>query len=146
MNITEALLGEHAVLYDLFNHLERTSPTLSLSELIGRGSLLGAVLASHAKLEEELLFSRLEEVVGYTGPLKAMRREHGQIDGALERLAAADDTKKARQLLYEVIHEARNHFAKEERLLFPMAANTLSKDALCGLGARWAANRSVALA
>jgi hemerythrin-like domain-containing protein len=45
-----------------------------------------------------------------------------------------------------VVTVAREHFAKEERVLYPMATKALSAETLANLGAQWAARRDVALA
>ena len=52
---------------------------------------------------------------------------------------------QARDLLLDTIAIARDHFAKEEQVLFPMAANALPPEELQALGAEWAAARGVTL-
>lgn len=146
MNITEALLGEHAVIYTLLTHLEQTTPTMTLHDIKTQAAMLTAALASHAKIEEELLFVHLEEIIGPAGPLTVMRAEHDRIEGGLEQLPKVEDLAEARRLLEEILVTARNHFAKEENVLFPMAKNALSDEVLTGLGEQWARERNVALA
>jgi tetratricopeptide (TPR) repeat protein len=64
------------------------------------GALLAAPLASHAHLEDELLFRAFESVMETRmGPVAVMRMEHEQIEGGLERLPHIDDVESARRHL-----------------------------------------------
>ena len=81
MKLTDALLGEHAVLYDLFEYLnEMIANNGSLQEAQRAVSILERVLASHARIEEDLLFPALEPQLGPMGPLAVMRSEHQSIE------------------------------------------------------------------
>jgi hemerythrin-like domain-containing protein len=147
MNITDALLGEHAVFYALFTHMEQSVPTAeSPLQVKTQGAMLAAALASHAHLEEELLFTTLEPHIGSMGPLAVMRLEHEKIEAGLERLPTVEDLGQTQELLLQVVTVAREHFAKEERVLYPMATKALSAETLANLGAQWATRRAVALA
>lgn len=146
MKITEALRGEHGVLNALLRHLEAVLPEVEELGLFQTlGAMLEAGLATHANLEEELLFTALDPHLGGAGPLAVMRMEHEQIEGALAKLPAAVDLQQARDLLGQVIKTAYDHFAKEEQILFPLAERLLGETELVRLGADWAARRSVAL-
>jgi iron-sulfur cluster repair protein YtfE (RIC family) len=146
MNITDALLGEHAVFYAQFNHLEQSIPAAdTLAQVKSEGAMLAAALAGHAHLEEELLFKTLEPHIGSMGPLAIMRMEHDQIEGGLERLPAVQELEQARELLLQIVEVARGHFAKEEQVLYPMASQALSAEALIDLGAQWATRRAIVL-
>jgi hemerythrin-like domain-containing protein len=147
MNITDALLGEHAVFYALFTHMEQSVPTAeSPLQVKTQGAMLAAALASHAHLEEELLFTTLEPHIGSMGPLAVMRLEHEKIEAGLERLPTIEKLGQAQDLLLQVVTVARGHFSKEEQVLYPMATKALSAETLANLGAQWAARRAVALA
>ena len=141
MIITDAFLGEHAVLHAMFAHIEKTHIDASLAQLKSEGALLAAALASHAELEEEILFSRLEPEIGPQGPLMVMRREHEIIEGALESLVSEQNVEAARQLLSTAVQTAKSHFMKEEQILFPMANSALSLETLSELGEQWAKAR-----
>jgi hemerythrin-like domain-containing protein len=144
MKITDALCGEHAVLYSLFNHLEQTlknnyqvAPALS--------AMVTAAVVSHAHLEDELLFAALEPHLGQMGPLQVMRMEHSEIEHLLEvLLPQAKDADDVAQLL-QAISIARLHFSKEEQVLFIMAQHVLGADGLAQLGQQWAERRGVIL-
>lgn len=144
MRLTDALLGEHGVLYALFAELEREVPrAATLAEVKARGSLLLAGIESHASIEDDMLFPALEPHIGEMGPLGVMRWEHREIGRALEEIRDTQDLAHARDLLLRAIRIAVDHFAKEERVLFPLAEQVLGEQALLDLGQRWAERRSV---
>lgn len=146
MRITEALLGEHGVFYAQFNHLEQTVPAAPTLDLVqSQAALLTAALATHANLENELLFSALDPHLGPAGPLAVMRMEHDQIESLLTQAQEAQDVKQAQQLVLQAVQVARNHFAKEEQVLFPMALQVLDEPTLSELAAQWANRRGVTL-
>lgn len=147
MRITDALLGEHGAFAPILAHLENTLPAAgSAHEVRGLGQLLAASLASHARLEDELLFTALEPYIGAAvGPLAVMRMEHELIEGNLRRLPQAESLDLAQRLLMQAVATAQEHFAKEEQILFPLALQSLGNDTLCELGGRWAQRRGVAL-
>lgn len=146
MKITHGLLGEHAVFYAQFDHLEQVLPAAtSLAEILSPAALLAAALATHAHLEDELLFTALDPHLGQAGPLGVMRAEHEEIEGTLNRLPEIEDLREARRLALHVVETAREHFAKEERILFRMAEHILGPETLTALGARWAEARGVGI-
>ncbi|HZD57759.1 MAG TPA: hemerythrin domain-containing protein [Anaerolineales bacterium] len=146
MKITEALLGEHGVLYAQFDHLEQAVPRAdSLAWLKAQGALLKAAVETHAQIEEELLFKTLEPHLGGGGPLAVMRMEHSEIEGGLSTLPDAEDVETAGHLLLRVVQVARQHFAKEEQVLFPMAEQVLGPERLADLGEQWAEWRKVSV-
>lgn len=147
MKITEALLGEHGVFYSQFDHLEQAVPAAeTLAQVKSQAALLHAAIETHAHMEDELLFATLDPHLGETGPLAVMRMEHDDIEGTLARLAEVQDLAEAQSLVQHAIQVAREHFAKEERVLFPMAEQILEPDALVQLGRKWAARRRATVA
>ncbi len=145
--ITDALRGEHGVLYRLLDHLEREIAGASAAQGRALGAFLGAALAAHAHLEDELLFTEVEGFLGAAaGPLVVMRHEHALIETGLERLQRAATAEEARANAEAVVETARSHFAKEEQILFPLAERFLGADRLAALGRRWAERSAVALA
>jgi hemerythrin-like domain-containing protein len=145
MKITQGFLGEHAVFYAQFSHLEKAVPTAdNLGEVLAQTALLDAALESHANLEEELLFVHLEPHLGTQGgPLAVMRAEHDEIKGGLSQLPQLQNLDEAQNLLLHIIAVAREHFAKEERILYQMAEQTLGEEKLTQLGSEWARQRNV---
>ena len=146
MKITDAFLGEHAVFYAQFNHMEQTVPDAVSVEFVNiQCALLASALKGHAQLEEDLLFKTLESSIGSDGPLKVMRAEHEEIESSLEQMPAIQALDQAQALLLKVIEIARNHFAKEEHVLYPIAQKTLSSEVLTDLGNQWSQHRVVRL-
>ncbi len=147
MKITDALLGEHGVFYAQFARLDEAVPTASgATELREMAALPASGLASHAAIEDELLFDRLEQVLGAdSGPLPVMRAEHSSIEAALAAAATAPEADRARRCITEAVELAREHFAKEERVLFPLAEQMIPEESLVELGHAWAVRRHVTL-
>lgn len=143
MLITDALLGEHAIFYLLFQDIEQALPALdSLDALRHRTAPLTFSLEAHAALEDELLFVALEPYLGVQGgPLAVMRMEHDQIVALLERIQSTPDLARGRIFAAQVVDAARMHFHKEEQILFRMAQQALSQETLAALGDQWAARR-----
>lgn len=145
MDITAALRGEHGAFYPQFDHLATLAEGGSAGDLRAAGGVLGASLAGHASLENELLLGALEERIGPDGPVGVMRRDHEDIEATLAALAEAQDDASARRLAADCVRLARDHFSREENALFPMAKAALAPEVLVELGNQWAARRGVAL-
>lgn len=144
MKITDALLAEHGVIYELLDQVEKllSSPGC-LAELQRVAELLGAVLISHARIEDELLFRNLEPHLGPDGPLGRMRHEHMEIEGALEEVAKALRQETALNRLRYVLVVTRKHFAMEDQLFFGLAQHALGDEELTRLGDLWAETRRI---
>ncbi|MBI1815165.1 MAG: hemerythrin domain-containing protein [Deltaproteobacteria bacterium] len=87
-------------------------------------------VTQHFALEERALFPVLARHLSLVqGPLAVMNAEHVAFGDLLRDLAAAvrgDDHNRQRANVAEIIHLLRDHIAKEDRILFPMAARLLS--------------------
>jgi hypothetical protein len=146
MRFIDALLGEHAVFYAQFDRLEAELPhTHSATEIREQAGLLASALVTHAKLEDELLFVPMAKAGGDAGLLQVMEEEHEQIALGLDRAQGTNDVERARTELLAAVSLAREHFAREERLTFPLAASLLGVDALRESGGAWAERRRVHL-
>lgn len=144
MQITQALLGEHGVLYALFEYVENDLAGMeTLAEVQRAAAALTATLGSHARIENEILFPSLEPQLGPGGPLPVMREEHDEIESALEDIANAASRDAAVNQLRDTLQIARDHFAKEEQVLFAMAQQMLDGAELDRMGAMWAEARKV---
>lgn len=144
MKLTDALLGEHAILYELFAYLDETiSNSDDPRHIRGAVSVLERLLVSHARIEEDLLFPRLEPHLGEMGPLAVMRAEHSRIDGLLDAARQEQDVAALKSLIGELLTLAYGHFQKEESVLFGMAERSLGAAVLTEMGGQWAATRNV---
>ena len=124
----------------LERQLEQGDPT-DLQGLKAQGRLLEAAIVAHARAEDQILFEALSPAAEAAGPLAVMNYEHREIEGALQGLQAAPEAATAEQLLVDAIALCRDHFAKEEQVLFPLAERRLGDAELRRLGAEWAAAR-----
>lgn len=146
MNLIDALLAEHGMLYLMFDQVEQTAAGGAESAASdGAASLVIKAVIAHAELEEELLFTALETRMGPAGPLAVMRAEHDEIHRRLEAGSGGPAETGALQRVLNTIPLAREHFAKEEQVLFQMARQVLSADELSQLSLRWASARNVPL-
>jgi hemerythrin-like domain-containing protein len=151
MNIVDALLGEHGVLKHQIEALRLAAPQLSDIQLRAAVFHLAEAVESHAAIEDELLFTPLDEGDRVpAGPVAAMRHEHRTIEDLASQLLhpaatsgpAAPPLRVVLRLLDTLLH----HFAHEEHVLFPMARTVVDRETLEELGRRWAGRRAVELA
>lgn len=146
MNVIDALLGEHAIFYALFDEVEsRLLEVRSATEVTALGAPLARALISHARLEDELLFPMLAARDGGGGPLEVMQADHGEIHETLEAALRETDIGAAAGTLQHAIDLARDHFAKEEGVLFPHARELIDSALLEELGAQWARLRGISM-
>lgn len=144
MFITDVLLGEHGIFYLLLHRIEQALTAIdSTGALQHEVAAFAFALESHAKLEDELLFTALEPHLGAQGgPLAVMRMEHDQITDLLGRAESAASVEEERAFVTQMIKVVRGHFQKEEKVLFRMARQFLGEDELLSLGAQWTQRRA----
>jgi hemerythrin-like domain-containing protein len=147
MTITEALLAEHAVFHNLFDHTERTVPKLkAVGEVRALAHLMESLLAEHSRTEEGLLVRPLEHCLEQIGHCEIFHQEHEEIDRNLKQAQMAKNLKQARLCLLAAVASSRKHFDKEERIVFPLAEKHLKARTLTALGNTWKEKRSQAAA
>jgi hemerythrin-like domain-containing protein len=135
MNITEALVAEHTVLRQLFNHIEEELPgatNLETVTLLAR--LIEKMLISHGQAEEELVLCALDHSLEERGLRDRFHQEHDELDERFRQVQAAADVLAARRLFHSALLACRNHFRFEEESLFPFASSVLGPDLLLELG------------
>ncbi|HTY89028.1 MAG TPA: hemerythrin domain-containing protein [Candidatus Acidoferrum sp.] len=138
MKITEALLAEHVVFHNLFDHLEKTVPRLkTLEEVKLAGTLLETLMRAHSETEDELFIDPLESYLAQIGQNETFHEEHEAIDRELKEMQKARTLESARKLLLTVVESSRQHFDKEERIVFPMAEKVFKPKTLLELGDSW---------
>ena len=145
MKVTDALLGEHGAFHTLFQHIEEIATVEgTVPFILGATTVLGAMVDSHSTIEEEVLISALEPHLGKEdGQLDAMRAEHKEMLHLVMQIEDATETDQAVHLVEEALSAARDHFQKEEQILFPMAEDLLDDETLTRLGKAWAEARGV---
>jgi len=145
MKITEILMAEHAVFHNLFDHIEAAVPRLKTpGEVKLLATLVDRVMAPHSKTEDDLFIEPLEHCFEQIGQNETFHAEHRQIEEALAKVQKARMLKDAKKVLLGVIAASRDHFDKEERIVFPMAEHVLKVKTLSDLGREWFQKRQEA--
>jgi hemerythrin-like domain-containing protein len=142
MNILDGLMGEHAAMLTLFEHLEQNAAHMDLQRLHETGALLERVVMVHSVAEDRFLFDAVPAAEGgLNDALLAMRAEHKQLAREFDQLRATASKAAARGCLQRVFESVREHFEVEERALFPLAARRISREKLEELGSAWKRRR-----
>jgi hemerythrin-like domain-containing protein len=144
MKITDVLRAEHAVFHNLFDHIEAVLPhTRTLAEVKSLAAVAEKLLGPHSKTEDDLFIEPLEHYFDQIGQNETFHDEHEQIDALLGKIRKARDVKSAKKLLQGAMVACRSHFDKEERIVFPMAEQSLKAKTLAELGEAWLRRREV---
>ena len=145
MKITEALLAEHMVFHNLFDRVEWLASRLStLAEVRVCASLMAAMLHDHSVMEDELLMHPLEHCLSQLGQADNIHHEHDAIEAQLAAAESARQLKSARAALLQAVQLARQHFDKEERVIFPLADRQFNATTQTALRKRWEQRRKTA--
>jgi hypothetical protein len=132
LTITDALIAEHRVFLDLFDHIEGTLPDLAtLAEVRLLATLVERLLESHAKAERNLAYAALDHMLEESGCLDRLHQDHQEIDQSLRRIQMIPDFDAARQMMRAAMATSREHF---ELQLFPLLEDTLQSGTLTALG------------
>ena len=143
MKITEALLAEHLVFHNMFDHIEATAPKLkTLAEVKGIAALMESMLRAHSDTEDELFLGPLEHCFEQIGQRDAFVAEHQEMDGNLQLVQVSTRLREAQQLLLAAVGHSRRHFDREERVVFPLAERVLKAKTLNDLGQAWMEQRT----
>jgi hypothetical protein len=135
ITITDALVAEHRVFADLFDHIDNSLPNLgTLAEVRLLITLLELLLGSHAEAERDLAYVALDHMLKEKGRVDRLHQDHREIDQRLRRARKATDVEEARRLLKASITASREHFRREERTVFPLLESALQPDTLVALG------------
>lgn len=144
MKITDVLRAEHAVFHNLFDHIEATVPRLkTLAEVKALATVVEKLHAPHAKTEDDLFMEPLEHCFDQIGQQETFHDEHELIEAELAKALKARDVKSAKRILLGAIAASRQHFDKEERIVFPLAERILKAKTLSELGETWLRRREV---
>ncbi|HEX7619344.1 MAG TPA: hemerythrin domain-containing protein [Verrucomicrobiae bacterium] len=146
MKITQVLMAEHAVFHNLFDHIEAAVPRLgTLGEVKLLATLVDKVMAPHSKTEDDLFIEPLEHCFEQIGQNETFHAEHRRIEEKLAQVQKARTLEDAKTILLAAIAASREHFDKEERIVFPMAERVLKAQTLTELGRQWMKKREAAL-
>jgi hemerythrin-like domain-containing protein len=142
MKITDVLRAEHAVFHNLFDHIEATVPDLkTLAEVKALAVVVVKLHEPHARTEDDLFMEPLEHYFDQIGQQETFHEEHEEIEQALAQALAAKTVREAKRILLGAMAKCRDHFDKEERIVFPMAERVLKAKTLKELGEAWLRRR-----
>ena len=111
MRITEALLAEHLVFHNMFDHFEAVVPDLkTVGAVQALAAVMESMLKAHSDTEDKLFIGPLEHCFEQIGQRDAFIAEHEEIDGNLRLVQEAKDVAHARQLLLAAVAYSRKHF------------------------------------
>jgi hemerythrin-like domain-containing protein len=140
MNLIDALLGEHGAVRCQLEHLRKSLQGMPLDILKAEFGVVAAVLETHAKLEDDLIFKGLQSKLDFPDTI---HHEHEVIHDLVSRVMEQKDASDARRLLVRVMEAVERHFEKEEKVLFPAAVRTLDAARLTQAATLWAERRRV---
>jgi regulator of cell morphogenesis and NO signaling len=129
----ELLTRQHQDVLTQMAAVEAAIPTAGgAPKLAAFVTFLEHEVAEHFKIEEQALFPILARHLSMTqGPLAVMNSEHDAFRELLKSLAGAvrsGDLAQQAAHAQEVIHLLRAHIAKEDQVLFPLAAQLLNDE------------------
>jgi hemerythrin-like domain-containing protein len=143
MKITEALCTEHLVFHHMFDHVEVTASEMkTLGELKAVAAVIESLLRAHGETENELFIGPLEHCFEQLGQRDALIEEHHEMDENFDSVRNAKQLATARKLLLAAVTHSRQHFDREERIVFPMAERLLKTETLEALGQAWMEKRT----
>ena len=126
----ETLTRQHQDVLARMDVLEGELISGQAADLEGFVRYLQAEVVQHFAIEEHALFPVLaRHLSSDQGPLAVMHAEHADFRDLLGRIADAlrvADVDQQRVCAQQLIELLRAHIAKEDRVLFPMAARLLS--------------------
>lgn len=135
MDILSALVIEHGVFNAMFDWIQgQVVANPAQSRIAGPFMMAARLLETHARLEEELLFSAMEPRLSAGGVKEELlqKSEHKRLEAMVKDgiSYAASNPGSA----ISAIEFARQHFRGEEDVLFPLARKVLSPAHLDQLG------------
>jgi len=136
--ITETLVHEHAVYREVFDQIERVlAGSKSASEVKILASVVEGLLTGHGETETDLAYSVLDHALADRGALNQLHQDHREIDGQFKPIHRTTDPVKALRRLKQALAATREHFRREEKIVFPILEQTLQPDTLGTLGSQW---------
>lgn len=133
--ITKVLSIEHAVFCKVFDEFESSLANCrTLKEVNLLASTVEGLLRGHGETETNLAYSALDHGLASKGEVDRLYQDHHEIDDHLKRVHTATDLKEAKRLLKKALGATREHFRREEQVVFPILEETLQPETLAALG------------
>ena len=135
--ITKTLIMEHAVFNQVFDQIEKAmADTHTAAEVRLMGKLVEGMLAAHGAAETDLAYSALDHALAEKGLLDGLNQDHREIDNHYLRVHQTEDLAEARRRLHRALSATREHFRREERIVFPLLEQNLKPETLWLLGGK----------
>jgi hemerythrin-like domain-containing protein len=136
--ITHALALEHAVFCTVFDQIECAFPKMTTAQEVKLlASVAEGLLSAHGDTEKNLAYSALDHVLEDDGKLNRLHQDHHEIDEHFKRVHRANDLPEAQRLLKKAFAATREHFRREEEIVFPFMERVLQLETLGTLGEKW---------
>ena len=146
MKITEILVAEHAVFHNLFDHIEKTVPRLkTLAEVKSLATTWTRSCVRTPRPRTTCSSEPLEHCLEQIGQSETFHEEHEEIEARWPRCKRRAGRNRRANLLLRAVLRSREHFDKEERIVFPLAERVLKAKTLSSLGDEWMKRRDAAL-
>jgi hemerythrin-like domain-containing protein len=129
--VTDLLTNEHATFCLLFDEIDRLLPdvrTVAEVQLLSR--LVEGVLSHHADVEDNLAFAALDHALAEKGQMHRLHQDHEEIDASLRGATVAARFSEALELLKAGLKASRDHFKREESVVFPLFEKLLDPASL----------------
>lgn len=135
MNIVQVLKIQHGVFLEQLRYLEEFKKTAeSTTDMAGMKQIVFCIadtLRKHSKVEEKYLFPALKPYLGKEMCVAAVAEfEYAEILKIVAALGKTTDVESVMLETTKFIVYVRDHFAKEECVLFPLAEKKLSQKRL----------------
>ncbi len=133
--ITQTLYLEHGVFRAVFDHVEGALPMAhSAREVKLLATVVERLLSGHAETENSLAYSALDHVLEEKGRLNRLHQDHREIDEHFRLVHRANGLSEARRLLKKALAATREHFRREEDIVFPFLERVLRAETQQSLG------------
>jgi len=138
------VLFRSVVFHTLFDEAEvLLTQSTSLAEVRATCALVGRLLERHSVAEHDLLLPSIDPYLDHIGQMKNFHKEDDVIVDLLKKAANCESYEEAAKTVRKAIQFSREHFDKEERIIFPLADKNLKPESLEQLGAEWAKLKEV---
>jgi iron-sulfur cluster repair protein YtfE (RIC family) len=136
--ITRALAAEHKMFCFVFDQIEELLTSVSnIGEVKQLTRLVEGLLSSHAKTEDDLMMLLEHKAAATEASCSKIYKEHHEMDAKLIRVYAAQKADQGVSLLRAAMTSSRRHFAREERIVFPLIEQMIDAQTLMRLGTSW---------
>jgi hemerythrin-like domain-containing protein len=142
MKITDCLIAEHSVIHAALGQMDRlTQHRQALPEIRTLCQFLEGLLKMHGDAEVNLAYVALDHVLANKGQMERLYQDHEELHQRFQQIVEARDITEARRLLRDLKIEINEHFAWEERSVFPIIEQELRDETLNELGNVWRQER-----